>query len=71
LQSSALDAAASSAQATPMQVALVWLLQRSPNILLVPGTSSLEHLRENLEAAELDLPWSAIAELDAIYVIPN
>ena len=51
LQSSALDAAASSLQATPMQVALAWLLQRSPNILLIPGTSSRNHLRENLRAA--------------------
>src|SRR2546421_2590403 len=50
LQSSALDAAAASMKATPMQLALAWLLQRSPNILLIPGTSSLEHLRENLEA---------------------
>src|SRR6266403_2525191 len=48
LQSSALDSAASSMKATPMQVALAWLLQRSPNILLIPGTSSVEHLRENL-----------------------
>lgn len=63
LQSSALDAAASSTQATPMQVALAWLLQRSPNILLIPGTSSVQHLRENLEAAELELPSMAIAEL--------
>jgi aryl-alcohol dehydrogenase-like predicted oxidoreductase len=63
LQSSTLDAAASSMQATPMQVALAWLLQRSPNILLIPGTSSVQHLRENLEAAELELPSSAIAEL--------
>ena len=71
LQSSALDAAASSMQATPMQVALAWLLQRSPNILLIPGTSSVQHLHENLEAAELELSSSAIAELNAIYVIPN
>jgi pyridoxine 4-dehydrogenase len=63
LQSSTLDAAASSTQATPMQVALAWLLQRSPNILLIPGTSSVQHLRENLEAAELELPSMAIAEL--------
>ncbi len=53
LQSSALDAAATSLEVTPMQVALAWLLQRSPNILLIPGTSSLEHLRENLQAATL------------------
>ena len=69
LQSSALDAAASATKATPMQVALAWLLQRSPNILLIPGTSSVDHLRENLEAAELELPSSAIAELNAINVI--
>src|SRR5438552_3858306 len=56
LQSSTLDGAASAMKATPMQVALAWLLQRSPNILLIPGTSSLEHLRENLEAAALKLP---------------
>src|SRR5215813_7214198 len=53
LQSSALDAAAAALEATPMQVALAWLLQRSPNILLIPGTSSLEHLRENLQASRL------------------
>ena len=69
LQSSALDAAASAMKATPMQVALAWLLQRSPNILLIPGTSSVHHLRENLEAAELELPSSVIAELNAINVI--
>ena len=66
LQSSALDATAASLQATPMQVALAWLLQRSPNILLIPGTSSVEHLRENLQAAALQLPAEAIAKLDAI-----
>ena len=66
LQSSALDRVAASLQATPMQVALAWLLQRSPNILLIPGTSSLEHLRENLAAASLELPADAIAELNAI-----
>jgi pyridoxine 4-dehydrogenase len=66
LQSSGLDRVAASLQATPMQVALAWLLQRSPNILLIPGTSSLEHLRENLQAAALELPASAIAELNAI-----
>jgi len=66
LQSSALDRVAASLQATPMQVALAWLLQRSPNILLIPGTSSLEHLRENLQAASLQLPADAIAELNAI-----
>ena len=66
LQSSALDRAAASLQATPMQVALAWLLQRSPNILLIPGTSSIEHLRENLEAATLQIPPAIIAQLDAI-----
>ena len=66
LQSSALDAAAASLEATPMQVALAWLLQRSPNILLIPGTSSAEHLRENLRAATLQLPSKVIADLDAI-----
>ena len=66
LQSSALDRVAASLQATPMQVALAWLLQRSPNILLIPGTSSANHLRENLAAAALELPSQAIAELNAI-----
>jgi aryl-alcohol dehydrogenase-like predicted oxidoreductase len=66
LQSSKLEAAASSLQATPMQVALAWLLQRSPNILLIPGTSSVEHLRENLKAATLQLPSEVIADLDSI-----
>src|SRR5262249_7101212 len=55
LQSSALDAAAAFLKSTPMQVALAWLLQRSPNILLIPGTSSVAHLRENLKAAALQL----------------
>src|SRR4051794_32182717 len=63
LQSSALDAAAASLQSTPMQIALAWLLQRSPNILLIPGTSSVEHLRENLKAATLELPPEVIADL--------
>jgi aryl-alcohol dehydrogenase-like predicted oxidoreductase len=49
-----------------MQVALAWLLQRSPNILLIPGTSSVEHLRENLAAATLQLPSETIAALDSI-----
>ena len=66
LQSSALDAAAASLKATPMQVALAWLLQRSPNILLIPGTSSIAHLRENLEASRLQIPSEVIADLDAI-----
>ena len=66
LQSSAMDRVAASLNATPMQVALAWLLQRSRNLLLIPGTSSLEHLRENLHAAELELPSNVIAELSAI-----
>jgi aryl-alcohol dehydrogenase-like predicted oxidoreductase len=66
LQSSRLDEVAASLSATPMQVALAWLLRRSPNILLIPGTSSLEHLRENLTAATLELPDEAVAMLDAI-----
>jgi pyridoxine 4-dehydrogenase len=71
LQSSALDAAAASLHATPMQVALAWLLQRSPNILLIPGTSSAEHLRENLQAATLQLPPEIIADLDSIGGAPK
>jgi pyridoxine 4-dehydrogenase len=66
LQSSALKVAAAELGATPMQVALAWLLQRSPNILLIPGTSSLEHLRENLKAATLQIPSEALARLNAI-----
>jgi aryl-alcohol dehydrogenase-like predicted oxidoreductase len=66
LQSSTLDNVAARLGATPMQVALAWLLRRAPNILLIPGTSSLDHLRENLAAAELTLPDEAITELDAI-----
>jgi pyridoxine 4-dehydrogenase len=66
LQSSTLDAVAASLNATPMQVALAWLLHRSPNILLIPGTSSLAHLRENLQAARLKLSAEVIAELDSI-----
>jgi pyridoxine 4-dehydrogenase len=66
LQSSALDAAAASIQATPMQVALAWLLQRSPNVLLIPGTSSVKHLRENLNAATLHLRSEMMADLDSI-----
>jgi aryl-alcohol dehydrogenase-like predicted oxidoreductase len=68
LQSSALDSVAASLHATPMQVALAWLLARSPNILLIPGTSSLEHLRENLSAATLQLPPETLTQLDAIGV---
>lgn len=66
IQSSVLSDVAATVGATPMQVALSWLLHRSPNILLIPGTSSLEHLRENLKAAQLDLPERVRAELDAI-----
>ena len=66
LQSSVLDRVAGSLQATPMQVALAWLLQRSPNILLIPGTSSIKHHRENLAAATLGLTAETIAELNAI-----
>jgi aryl-alcohol dehydrogenase-like predicted oxidoreductase len=66
LQSAALDDVARSLDATAMQVALAWLLKRSPNILLIPGTSSLQHLRENLKAAVLRLPADAVDTLDAI-----
>ncbi len=66
LQSSALDAVAASASATPMQVALAWLLHRAPNILLIPGTSSVKHLRENLQAARLQLSSESIMKLDSI-----
>jgi len=66
LQSSELDAVAASLSATPMQVALAWLLQHASNILLIPGTSSVKHLRENLQAAALQLPPEAIAKLDSI-----
>jgi len=65
LQSSVLDAAAVSLEATPMQVALAWLLQRSPNILLIPGTSSIEHLRDNLNASTLKIPSEVLASLEA------
>jgi pyridoxine 4-dehydrogenase len=66
LQSSELNQVAESLKATPMQVALAWLLQRSPNILLIPGTSSVAHLRENLEAAELQISPELLADLDSI-----
>ena len=68
LQSSLLDAAAASMGATPRQVALAWLLQRSPNILIIAGTSSVEHLRDNLEAASLTLSPDAIARLDEMLI---
>ena len=66
LQSDALSAVAGRLGATPMQVALAWLLRRSPNILLIPGTSSVAHLRENLLAAGYALPEDALRELDGI-----
>jgi aryl-alcohol dehydrogenase-like predicted oxidoreductase len=66
LQSSTLNEVAAEVGATPMQVALAWLLQRSPNVLLIPGTSSLGHLRENLAAAELELPAEAVERLNGI-----
>jgi aryl-alcohol dehydrogenase-like predicted oxidoreductase len=66
LQSGALSAVAAQLEATPMQVALAWLLQRAPNLLLIPGTSSVTHLRENLAAADLVLPGDALAALDGI-----
>ncbi len=71
LQSVALNAAAASLEATPMQVALAWLLRRAPNILLIPGTSSVNHLRENLAATALQLPPETIAELDQIALAPK
>jgi len=66
IQSSALNKIAARLGATPMQVALAWLLRRAPNILLIPGTSSRQHLRENLNAAELALPDGTMAQLNAI-----
>jgi pyridoxine 4-dehydrogenase len=66
LQSTALSEVAGKLEATPMQVALAWLLQRAPNILLIPGTSSVGHLRENLAAANLLLPREAVTVLDQI-----
>ncbi|MGA9882148.1 MAG: aldo/keto reductase family oxidoreductase [Candidatus Acidiferrales bacterium] len=66
LQSSVLDRVADSLETAPMQVALAWLLQRSPNILTIPGTSSTKHLRENLAAAELELRTDSITALNAI-----
>ena len=66
LQSSILTGVAQGLGATPMQVALAWLLRRAPNMLLIPGTSSLVHLRENLAAAALDLPGDAVTALDGI-----
>jgi aryl-alcohol dehydrogenase-like predicted oxidoreductase len=66
LQSTALSDVAMALGATPMQVALAWLLRRAPNILLIPGTSSVEHLRENLAVADLDLPGDAVTKLNQI-----
>lgn len=66
LQSSALSDVAAKLDATPMQVALAWLLQRSPNILLIPGTSSRGHLRDNLAAATIELPSEALSELEKV-----
>jgi len=66
IQSGALSKVAETLKATPMQVALAWLLHRSANILLIPGTSSVAHLRENLKAAELKLPEAALADLETI-----
>lgn len=66
LQSSTLSDVAASLGATPMQVALAWLLQRSPNILLIPGTSSVAHLRENMAAEKLHLSEEVLSTLDGI-----
>ncbi len=66
LQSTALSDVAARLGATPMQVALAWLLQRSPNILVIPGTSSVTHLRENLQASRLQLPSEVLANLNSI-----
>jgi pyridoxine 4-dehydrogenase len=66
LQSGTLERVAKELSATPMTVALAWLLQRSPNMLLIPGTSSVAHLHENVASAALELPAAAVAELDAI-----
>jgi len=70
LQSSTLSEVAKRLDATPMQVALAWLLRRAPNVLLIPGTSSVAHLRENLAAAELDLPAATLTALDKIAADP-
>ncbi|WP_430499765.1 oxidoreductase [Micromonospora trifolii] len=66
LQSDTLDGVAARLGASPQQVALAWLLQRSPTTVLIPGTSSVAHLRENMAAADLKLPTDAIEELDAL-----
>ena len=61
-----LDTVAASIGKSPMQVALAWLLRRSPNILLIPGTSSVKHLRENVDAKDIELTPEMVAQLDAI-----
>jgi pyridoxine 4-dehydrogenase len=71
LQSETLSDVAAHFDATPMQVALAWLLQRSPNILVIPGTSSSEHLRENLKAARLQIPPEVMVDLDSIGGVKN
>lgn len=71
IHSSALTAVAQRLDATPMQVALSWLLRRSPNILLIPGTASRSHLRENLSARRIELPQDALSELDALSAKPG
>ena len=69
LQSQVIDNAAQELGVTAMQLALAWLLRRAPNVLLIPGTSSVEHLRENLQAASLEIPADVMAELDAISAV--
>jgi pyridoxine 4-dehydrogenase len=71
LQSAELDSVAESLGATPMQVALAWLLHRSANVLLIPGTSSVQHLRENLRAATLTLPAQTLTKLNSIHAEPD
>ena len=66
LQSDTLSAVARALDATPVQVALAWLLARAPNVLLIPGTSSLNHLRENIAAADLELSDDLMARLNSI-----
>jgi pyridoxine 4-dehydrogenase len=66
LQSSILSEVAARLRATPMQVALAWLLRRAPNILLIPGTSSVAHLRENVASVDINLPDDALASLNGI-----
>jgi pyridoxine 4-dehydrogenase len=69
LQSDTLSSVAARLDSTPMAVALAWLLQRSPNILLIPGTSSVKHLRENVAGAGLQLPDDVIGELNRIVAV--